>query len=139
MTFKIFTDSEEEFNLVPRSFANIKSLCRVMLECPLTDDEAAYFMQLGGINEETVKKKWNKHNWLQAVAELLFLEKPKVVGKDSADAEAIRDAYDFFLNSFGETAPDVKKHLNGVEVIQAVNYLISTANGSHGDAELRKG
>lgn len=138
MTFKIFTDSEEEYNLVPRSFANIQTLCRVMLECPLSDDEATYFMELGGIKEQTVKKKWAKHNWLQAVAEVLFIEKPKVVGKDSADAEVIREAYDFFLNSFGETAPDVKKHLNGVEVIQAVNYLISTANGSTGDAEPRK-
>jgi hypothetical protein len=100
MTYKLFTDIDERFNLNPRSFANVQSVCRVMCESNhLHADDVGYYAQIGGFEpqEENGQKfysfaqKWTKSTYLQGMVDVLFIDTPKLFIVDSKGLPKLRD------------------------------------------------
>ena len=137
MTFKIFADQDEEFNLVPRTRSNIEKLAIRFLECEGdVEEDAQFFMSLAGIDKVKVKKKYKQDQWLEAVGEILFIEKPKIIGNKEADWEVLREAYDFFLNSFGAIPPDVQRNLQSYQITHLLNRATSREQRESGEKPL---
>lgn len=136
MTFKIFADQDEEFNLVNRTRANIEALAKRFLECEGdVEEDANFFMSLAGIEKIKVKKKYKSSEWLEAVGEVLFVEKPKIVGDKNADWEVLREAYDFFLNSFGAIPPDVQRNLQSYQITHLLSRATQRGHNENGEKE----
>ena len=152
-TYKLFTDSDEEYNLVPANQENIERICAVMCRrSDLQNHELAYYADLGGIEPDEVngfEKKWNfphrplsKSTYMAALVPALFIDgrdvkliddKGKVTDRDrfkKLDFAVMRTAVDFFFASFGETLHDCAQYYQNQQESQALASLLSMMRSS---------
>lgn len=121
--FKLYTDSEELFNVVSRSVKNVEKVCSVLVRCKHNTDEArAYYADIAEIAApEQADLGYSKHH--AVLADALFVESVK--DKDTIDAEAVHDALCFFLSRFGLTVYEAQ---NTSTLLNLIRHLNPAAN-----------
>lgn len=127
-------------NVVKDTEDNIKAVCRVLCERDyITADEKVYYAQIAGFNREKDKsgnefyrfaEKYSKADYLHALADILFVEKPK----DYTRSDVLK-ALDFFLNNLAETRYSVWRYWNGLEqspILKAISQTELPQDGEKG-------
>lgn len=142
-TYKVFTDLDERFNLVPRSHRNIQSVCRVMCDSVhLADQDRAYYAQEGGIEPDSVKDgkvryeftdRWDKSNYLAGMVEVLFQERIKLFDIDSKGTPKLRKTVTISGQEYdGE---ELFQQLDREEVYSAFSFFLSRFGATLHDAQ----
>jgi len=149
------TDNEKKMYYVNRPTANlVHQVCKVMCQrSDLTDDELAYYAEMGNlepvkVEKDTFRKFWEfknrpygKATYLGALLPLVFTntengkeapllvdKKGKVTDKNtfgSLNYMNARKGLDFFFNSFGETLHDVAMYSELQKTTPALESLLT--------------
>ena len=147
MSYKLFTDKPETFELVPSNYENIQAVCRIMtMRSDIADEDMAYYAELGGIEPHETKgfqKIWkfpkrplSRATWIAALLPVLFADAPAICNHETGkvtdkerfaklDAEQARAGIDFFFGRFGESLHDVKNWNERDQTIQSLENLTS--------------
>jgi len=131
-TYKLFDNSEEEFNIVSRSFYNIQEVCKLMCECTfLSDQDVYHYVQIGGLPHEIIKdqavlffeKKWDKHNYLMGLAPVLFKDAPSIYEVSSDGEPKLKSKVTIGDKDY--TGKEARGMFNAEECYSAFGFFLS--------------
>lgn len=142
-TYKVFTDIETRFNLVPRSQKNVEAVCRIMCNSMhLSDHDRAYYAQEGGIEPDSVKDGkiryeftdlWNKSTYLPAMVEVLFQERVKMFEINSKGVPELCKTV--FVDGEQYDGKALLEQLDREEVYSAFGFFLSRFGATLHDAQ----
>lgn len=138
MKLKIFDNSDEEYNVVKRTFYYIEKIALFMTKCKhLSIEDRIFYCRLSNNNPETFDfvDEFDIGSYLARLTEILFMEQPEVTEDNlpHLDNEAVYDALGFFLSRLGLTYPDALRLAESLSTIQAVIQTTRTELSKNGN------
>lgn len=144
-TYKLFTNVDEQFNLVNRSHANKRAICEVMYSRKDLDaNNRGHYASIAGL--EPVEKgdiryyefdeRYDRHNWYWAIVDKLFMDCPALMVLNGKN-KPIFASNKIEIGGVTLSARQwCEEHLDEEAVMSALGFFLSRSGETvHGQAD----